>query len=99
MEKKKKRKEKEANVSYKVELIGVIFILASIIGIGRFGPVGRLISAFGVFLMGNWWFIFFAILVIIGAYMILKREVPIFLDGKVIGLLIIVIFIYLFLNP
>ena len=88
MAKKKKRKEKEANVSYKVELIGVIFILASIIGIGRFGPVGRLISAFGVFLMGNWWFIFFAILIIIGAYMILKREVPIFLDGKVIGLFI-----------
>ena len=88
MAKKKKRKEKETNVSYKVELIGVIFILASIIGIGRFGPVGRLISAFGVFLMGNWWFIFFAILIIIGAYMILKREVPIFLDGKIIGLFI-----------
>ena len=88
MAKKKKRKEKEVNVSYKVELVGVIFILASIIGIGRFGPVGRLISAFGVFLMGNWWFIFFAILIIIGAYMILKREVPIFLDGKIIGLFI-----------
>ena len=93
MAKKKKRKEKETNVSYKVELIGVIFILASIIGIGRFGPVGRLISAFGVFLMGNWWFIFFAILIIIGAYMILKREVPIFLDGKIIGLFITLLMI------
>ena len=93
MAKKKKRKEKEVNVSYKVELVGVIFILASIIGIGRFGPVGRLISAFGVFLMGNWWFIFFAILVIIGVYMILKREVPIFLDGKVIGLFITLLMI------
>ena len=93
MAKKKKRKEKETDVSYKVELIGVVFILASIIGVGRFGPVGRLISAFGVFLMGNWWFLFFAIMTIIGAYMIFKREVPIFLDGKVIGITITLLMI------
>ena len=93
MAKKKKRKEKETDVSYKVELIGVVFILASIIGVGRFGPVGRLISAFGVFLMGNWWFLFFAIMTIIGAHMIFKREVPIFLDGKVIGITITLLMI------
>lgn len=93
MAKKKKRKEKVEDVSYRTELIGVLLILASIIGVGRFGPVGKLLSAFGVFLMGNWWFLFFAIVIIIGAYMVLKREVPIFLDGKVIGIFIMLLMI------
>ena len=51
MTKKKKRKvEKKKDNSYKVGLLGVIFVLLSIIGFGQFGPVGNIVKSFAIFL-------------------------------------------------
>src|SRR5574344_1511413 len=91
MSKRKKRKIEKEQQSYQVELGGIILILLAIIGIGRFGPAGRLIGSFGVFLFGNWWIVLYLALMISGLHMIIKRKSPSFFTSKLIGLYIILI--------
>src|SRR5574344_487264 len=92
MAKRKKRKESSGSkVKFSSELTGLIFVLISIIGIGSFGPVGHIIKSFAIFLMGTWWAIFILLLLIMGLYMVLKREVPKFFNGRLIGLYLVLI--------
>jgi len=84
----KKKKSKTNNTGKKkfsAELTGLILILISIIGIGVFGPVGKLIKEFAIFLAGTSWAIIIVLTFIIGAYMVIKREHPKFFTTKLIG--------------
>lgn len=92
MAKKKKRKvEKKPSSGYKVELIGVILIAISIIGICQFGIVGNFLSGFASFLVGTAYNILLASLLVIGMYMIVKRQAPDFFTSKLVGLYIIIL--------
>src|SRR5690606_7894198 len=92
MAKKKKQKtEKKKNNGYYVELIGLLFIVLSIIGYGQFGIAGSLIVSFAAFLTGTWYNVLLLAVIIVGGYMIVKREVPNFFTVKLIGLYLIVI--------
>ncbi len=92
MAKKKKRKvEKKPSSGYKVELIGVILIAISIIGICQFGIVGNFLSGFASFLVGTAYNILLASLLVIGIYMIVKRQAPDFFTSKLVGLYIMVL--------
>ena len=87
MAKKKKRKEnKKKNSGYQVELKGLGLILIAIIGFGRFGMVGKLFSAFAVFLVGTWYNVLLVAVLIIGIYMMIKRDKPDFFTTKLMGL-------------
>lgn len=98
MAKKKKRKEtKKKDTGYKVELIGLLLILIAIIGfIPNTGPVGEFISDFSVFLVGTWYNLLLAALMVVGVYMMIKREKPDFFTSKLIGLYIFIIGILVF---
>ena len=48
MAKKKKKKEKKETFDHKEELIGIALILCSILGIGKYGIVGREIASFSL---------------------------------------------------
>ena len=98
MTKKKKRKDskKTDKNNYQVELKGLLLILVAIIGFGRFGIVGRLISAFGAFLVGTWYNILLLAILIVGGYMMVKREKPNFFTSKLVGLYVFVIGILVF---
>ena len=98
MAKKKKRKEtKKKDTGYKVELIGLLLILIAIIGfIPDTGPVGEFISDFSVFLVGTWYNLLLAALMVVGVYMMIKREKPDFFTSKLIGLYIFIIGILVF---
>ena len=98
MAKKKKRKEtKKKDTGYKVELIGLLLILIAIIGfIPNTGPVGEFISDFSVFLVGTWYNLLLAALMVVGVYMMIKREKPDFFTSKLIGLYIVIIGILVF---
>ena len=98
MSKKKKRKEtKKKDTGYKVELIGLLLILIAIIGfIPNTGPVGEFISDFSVFLVGTWYNLLLAALMVVGVYMMIKREKPDFFTSKLIGLYIFIIGILVF---
>ena len=92
MAKKKKRKEaKKPEQNYQSELKGIILILLTIIGFGKFGPVGKFISAFASFLVGTWYNVLLLAVLIVGFYMIVKREKPKFLTSKLWGIYIIAI--------
>ena len=46
MAKKKKRKVEKSKFEHSAELYGVLFILCAILGLGKYGPVGKFISSF-----------------------------------------------------
>ena len=91
MAKKKKRKEDINKVKFSTELTGLILVLISVIGIGSFGPVGDLIKDFTIFVMGAWWAILIVLFLVLGTYMILKRNLPKFFTTKLIGFYILLI--------
>ncbi len=92
MAKKKKRKEEKKNkTGYEIELVGLLLIIASIIGFCAYGPLGALIRSFFIFLFGTWYGLLFLAVFIVGIYMIIKRSKPNFFTSKLFGLYIIVI--------
>lgn len=91
MAKKKKKKETKKGFAYSCELYGVLLILASILGIGKYGPVGSLIASFGLFLTGVGYNVFLVVVLIVGGYLVLKREWPNFFTTKLLGLYLLVI--------
>lgn len=91
MAKKKKRKETKKDSSYLIELKGMLLILISIIGICKFGIVGAFIEHFSAFFVGVAYNILLVVLFIVGIYMIIKRDYPVFFSSKLIGIYAIVI--------
>ena len=99
MAKRKKRSyTKHKKPDYFNELFGVLLILISIIGIGKYGPVGRLISSFSLFLVGNLYFFLLLFVLVVGAVMIIKRDKFDFLSTKMLGIYLITIGVLVFLH-
>lgn len=98
MAKKKKRKEdKKSSSNFKVEFIGILLVLGSIIGFVPYnGFIGNLIKAFAIFLFGAWYWIFLVSIFAIGGYMIIKRECVKFFSVKLIGFYMIILSILVF---
>lgn len=97
MAKKKKRKEVEKkSTGYQVELIGLGLILISVIGcIPGTGLVGNFIRNFSMFLAGSWYGVILIAVIVVGIYMIIKRDKPDFFTSNLIGLYIIFVGILL----
>ena len=53
MAKKKKKKEVKKGFEHSAELYGILFVLMAILGVGKYGPVGRVIASFSLFLVGS----------------------------------------------
>lgn len=91
MAKKKRKKTVKKSFNYSAEIAGIILILIAILGIGKYGPVGRLIASFGLFIVGSLYNVFLVVLFIVGGYLLLKREWPDFFSTKLVGLYIFVL--------
>ena len=91
MAKKKRKKKTKKGFEYKLEVYGLLLLLAAILGIGKYGPVGRIISSFALFLVGSIYMVLLVVLFIVGAYLLIKREWPDFFSTKLIGLYVFVI--------
>ena len=99
MAKKKQKKDSEKKkFQYSNEVAGILIILMSIIGIGNYGPAGNFIRSFSVFLVGSINTFFLIYLLIVGAYLVLKRKSPNFFSMKSIGLYIMVICYLVYLH-
>ena len=94
MAKKKKAKENKS-LGYSVELTGLSLILLGIIGFG-FGNIGTLIKKFSMFIGGTFWFLVLGIVIYLGFYMLLKRQMPKFFSPKLIGVYILLIVLLAF---
>lgn len=88
MAKKKQKKEKE-KFEYSNEIIGILLVLAAIIGILGYGPVGNFIRSFAVFLMGVAYLPLLITFLFIGLYLIIKREIPKLISRMSIGIFLI----------
>ena len=91
MAKRKKKKETKKGFSHSRELYGILLVLASILGIGRYGPVGGMIASFAIFLVGVFYNVLLVILLILGAYLIINREWPNLFTTKMLGIYLLVI--------
>ena len=96
MAKRKRRKSNNEGFQYTNEVIGLILILLSVTGLGAFGMVGGLVKKFAVFMFGSWFFLFLALILFIGTYMLAKRGKVDYFSGRLIGLYTIILVILLF---
>ena len=90
MAKKKQKKEKE-KFEYSNEIIGVILILLSIIGMLGYGRAGNFIRSFAVFLVGVAYFPLLLIFLLLGCYLIVKRKSPKMVSRTSFGIYLIII--------
>ena len=98
MAKRKKRKETKKSPSYLVELFGIMLVLIAILGIGKYGPVGRVIASFSLFLVGSLYFFLLLFVLCFGVYIIINREKASLFSSKMIGVYLFVIGILVFLH-
>ena len=86
MAKKKKRKESKKGFEHAAELYGILLVLIAILGLGKYGVVGKFFTSFSIFLFGSIYMLFLVSILIIGAYLVVKREWPDFFTTKLIGI-------------
>ncbi len=96
MAKKKKRKQEQEEKKFQlpIEVHGIIYIILAILGFGPgkpLGLIGRLVRSFSTFIFGTWDVIFILILLVLGIYLILKKQYPSFFDKRLIGFYILLI--------
>ena len=91
MAKRKRRREK--SFKFPIEITGILLIVIGIIGFLGYKAniLGTVFKGFAMFLMGSFDFIFLALLIVIGIYMLIKREKPRYLSAKVIGAALFII--------
>ena len=90
MAKKKQKKEKE-KFEYSNEIIGVLLILLSIIGMLGYGRAGNFIRSFSVFLVGVAYFPLLVGFLALGACLIIKRKSPKMVSRSSIGAYLIIV--------
>ena len=90
---KRKKRSVESSKKFPIELTGIILIIIGIIGfLGyRANLLGKVFKGFAMFLMGSYDFILLSLIIIYGGFIIIKRRKPKLLNGRIIGLFIIII--------
>ena len=91
MAKRKRRRSKKQKFEISIGLYAVLFIIVAILGIGKFGPAGRMIASFSLFLTGSTYMIFLFVLLILGIYVLFKGDWPDFFSTKMLGLYLFII--------
>ncbi len=81
------RKKKLKNIKVPIEITGILLIVIGIIGfLGQKANIlGKAFKGFSIFLMGNFFWIFLSLLILIGIYMLVKREKPKYITLRTIG--------------
>lgn len=91
MAKKKRKKVVKTKFKYTAELYGIIFLLAAILGLGKLGLVGEMISSLCLFLVGSLYAVLLVAVGIVGVYLLIRRESPDLFSTKLIGIYVFVL--------
>ena len=92
MAKKKTKKSKNKNkFEYSNEIVGVIIILLGGIGVLGAGLVGDMVKSYAIFLVGTIYVVLLLLLIVVGVFLIFKKDSPNLLSSRLIGLYIIII--------
>ncbi|CAH0346129.1 DNA translocase FtsK [Bacillus sp. CECT 9360] len=98
MAKKKRRKSRSADKlksTLKFELTGLIMLGLAAIALAELGAVGHSIVYLLRFFMGEWYILLLAGFVLVSFYLMIKREIPLFLKRQLVGIYFIVLSILL----
>ncbi|MGN1400386.1 MAG: DNA translocase FtsK [Bacillus sp. (in: firmicutes)] len=94
MAKRKKRKKRKTSSQIqgllKYEITGLILIGLSAIGIAELGAIGTALSLTARFFMGEWSILMLLSMIILGVYLMLKREFPYFFKRQLVGTYLII---------
>ncbi|WP_338754088.1 DNA translocase FtsK [Bacillus sp. FJAT-52991] len=92
--KKTSRRTKKApqiKETIKLELIGIVIIALSLIGIIQLGAVGKAFTYFFRFFFGQWFMVGFISAMAYASYIMFKREKPFLFQRRLVGLYIVLI--------
>ncbi len=98
MAKRKRRRTRKSKIQLSPELYSVILVIITIIGLGKFGPVGRMIASFSLFVSGSLFMPFLVLLFIVGIYTFWKRDWPEFISTKMLGFYLFIIGLLTFMH-
>ena len=86
MAKKKTKKSKNKNkFEYNNEVIGVLIILVGSIGLLGTGIIGNMVKSFAIFLVGTIYILLLLLLLVVGVFLIFKKDTPNLLSSRFIG--------------
>lgn len=85
MAKKKRKKQVKKEFELDIQIYAVLLILSAVLGLGKYGPVGRAITSFSLFLVGSLYIPLLVIILIVGGYVLFKKEWPEFFTQKMVG--------------
>ncbi len=88
---RRKRKHKKETIEIPIRLYALLFVIIAVLGIGKLGPVGRLIASLSMFLTGSVYMIFLLLLLFISLYALFMEEWPEFFSTKMFGFYLFVI--------
>ena len=90
MGRKKKKTVEKQKFGYTVEVISLIMIFFSIIGLTNAGIVGEIFRKIAIYLFGSWFWLLLIIGIIIGVYLIAKRKKPDYFAIRLIGIYLLI---------
>ena len=95
---KKKKQSRDESESSSVGIIvtGIAFMLLAFLGTGPYGLIGGIVKKFAVFMFGSWWILFLGFCLVLGFYMVAKRENAKYFTPRLIGIYAIIITILIF---
>ena len=90
---KRKKRSRESTKTFPIEIKGIIMIIIGIIGFLGYKAniLGMVFKGFAMFLMGTFDFVFLALLIILGGYILIKRESPKFFSARMFGITLFII--------
>ena len=95
---KKKKSKKTSSIEIGIELYAILIIFITIIGLGKLGPVGKIITSFSLFLTGSAYMLFLILMLVLGIYIFIKKEWPDFFTTKMLGLYLFIIGLLTFMH-
>lgn len=95
---KKKKSKKTSSIEISIELYAILIIFITIIGLGKLGPVGKIITSFSLFLTGSAYMLFLILMLVLGVYIFIKKEWPDFFTTKMLGLYLFIIGLLTFMH-
>ena len=95
---KKKKQSRDESESSSVGIIvtGIAFMLLAFLGTGPYGLIGGIVKKFAVFMFGSWWILFLGFCLVLGIYMVAKRENAKYFTPRLVGIYAIIITILIF---
>ena len=88
---KKQNKDESENSGVSIIVTGIAFMLFAFLGTGPYGLIGKLIKKFAVFMFGSWWILFLGFCLVLGLYMVAKRQNAKYFTPRLIGIYAIII--------